>query len=110
MEAGFDGVQILANYLYLISQFLNAAALRCGITLVIRGSCAVSFPTRSHSFSLSIYSRTYAVPELGNDPTAGSMDGIRDTSPSADLLPGPQARSIGPAKSFRADRGGFGDD
>src|ERR1700731_3796401 len=24
MEAGFDGVQILANYLYLISQFLNA--------------------------------------------------------------------------------------
>jgi N-ethylmaleimide reductase len=23
--AGFDGVQILANYLYLISQFLNAA-------------------------------------------------------------------------------------
>ena len=24
-EAGFDGVQILANYLYLISQFLNAA-------------------------------------------------------------------------------------
>src|ERR1700692_2669420 len=25
MEAGFDGVQILANYLYLISQFLNAS-------------------------------------------------------------------------------------
>ena len=25
MEAGFDGVQILANYLYLIAQFLNAA-------------------------------------------------------------------------------------
>jgi N-ethylmaleimide reductase len=25
IEAGFDGVQILANYLYLISQFLNAA-------------------------------------------------------------------------------------
>lgn len=25
MEAGSDGVQILANYLYLISQFLNAA-------------------------------------------------------------------------------------
>ena len=25
MEAGFDGVEILANYLYLISQFLNAA-------------------------------------------------------------------------------------
>ena len=24
MKAGFDGVQILANYLYLISQFLNA--------------------------------------------------------------------------------------
>jgi len=24
MEAGFDGVQILANYPYLISQFLNA--------------------------------------------------------------------------------------
>jgi len=23
MEAGFDGVQILANYLYLISQFLK---------------------------------------------------------------------------------------
>ena len=25
LVAGFDGVQILANYLYLISQFLNAA-------------------------------------------------------------------------------------
>jgi N-ethylmaleimide reductase len=25
MEAGFDGVQILANYLYLILQFLNAS-------------------------------------------------------------------------------------
>ncbi len=28
MEAGFDGVQILANYLYLIAQFLNAATNR----------------------------------------------------------------------------------
>jgi N-ethylmaleimide reductase len=28
MEAGFDGVQILANYLYLIPQFLNAATNR----------------------------------------------------------------------------------
>ena len=28
MEAGFDGVQIQANYLYLISQFLNAATNR----------------------------------------------------------------------------------
>src|SRR5271170_411102 len=28
MEAGFDGVQILGNYLYLISQFLNAATNR----------------------------------------------------------------------------------
>src|SRR6201993_4507945 len=28
MEAGFDGVQILANYLYLISQFLNATTNR----------------------------------------------------------------------------------
>jgi N-ethylmaleimide reductase len=25
MEAGFDGVQIQANYLYLIAQFLNSA-------------------------------------------------------------------------------------
>src|SRR5713101_3965761 len=28
MDAGFDGVQILANYLYLISQFLNATTNR----------------------------------------------------------------------------------
>jgi N-ethylmaleimide reductase len=28
VEAGFDGVQILANYLYLISQFLNATTNR----------------------------------------------------------------------------------
>jgi len=28
MEAGFDGVQILANYLYLIAQFLNVATNR----------------------------------------------------------------------------------
>src|SRR6202034_3104702 len=29
MEAGFDGVQILANYLYLIAQFLNATTNLC---------------------------------------------------------------------------------
>ena len=28
MEAGFDGVQILANYLYLLAQFLNRATNR----------------------------------------------------------------------------------
>src|ERR1700740_1103401 len=28
MEAGFDGVQILANYLYLLAQFLNKATNR----------------------------------------------------------------------------------
>src|ERR1700750_2463028 len=38
------------------------------------------------------------------------MDGIRDTSPSADLLPGPQSRSIRPAESFRTDCGGLSDD
>src|ERR1700730_10857328 len=50
------------------------------------------------------------VPELCNDAAAGCMNGIRDTSPSADLLHRPEARRIGPAKSFRANRGGFGDD
>lgn len=30
MDAGFDGVQILANYLYLIAQFLNAATNKRG--------------------------------------------------------------------------------
>src|SRR5882724_2886566 len=38
------------------------------------------------------------------------MDGIRDTSPSADLLLRPEAGCIGPAKSLRANRGGLGDD
>src|SRR5579864_6580373 len=38
------------------------------------------------------------------------MHGIRDTSPSADLLLRPEAGCIGPAKSFRANRGGLGDD
>src|ERR1700723_1332133 len=50
------------------------------------------------------------VPKLCNDATAGRMDGIRDTPPSADLVLRPEAWCIGPAKSFRADRGGFGDD
>src|ERR1700746_1232293 len=49
------------------------------------------------------------VPELCNDAPADCMDGIRDASPSADLLRCPQARRIGPAKSFLANRGGFGD-
>src|SRR5229473_7390748 len=50
------------------------------------------------------------VPELCNDAASGCMDGIRDTPPSADMLLCPQAWRIGPAKSFRANRGGFGDD
>ena len=50
------------------------------------------------------------VPELCNDAAAGRMDGIRDTSPSADLLLRPEAWCIGPAESFRANRGSFGDD
>src|ERR1700732_1978162 len=50
------------------------------------------------------------VPELCNDAAAGCMDGIRDASPSVDLLLRPQAWGIGPAKSFRANRGGLGDD
>src|SRR5258708_5476098 len=50
------------------------------------------------------------VPELCNDAAAGRMDGIRDTSPSADLLLRPEAWCIGPAKCFQANRGGFGDD
>src|ERR1700676_5000506 len=50
------------------------------------------------------------VPELCNDAAAGCMDGIRDTSPSADLLLRPEAWCIGPAKPFRANRGGLGDD
>src|SRR3984957_2157287 len=38
------------------------------------------------------------------------MDGIRDTSPSVDLLLRPEAGCMGPAKSLRANRGGLGDD
>src|ERR1700722_6183803 len=51
-----------------------------------------------------------SVPELRNDAAARRMDCIRDPSPSADLLLCPQSRRIGPAKSFRADRRGLGDD
>src|SRR5258707_12622434 len=50
------------------------------------------------------------VPELCNHAAAGCMNGIRDVSPSADLLLRPQSWSICPAKSFRANRGSFGDD
>src|ERR1700692_787787 len=50
------------------------------------------------------------VPELRNDAAAGCMDGIRDTSPSADVLVHPAAWSIGPAEPFRTNRSGFGDD
>src|ERR1700747_2500011 len=50
------------------------------------------------------------VPELCNDAASCRMDGIRNTSPSADLLLCPQPWRIGPAKSFRADRSGPGDD
>src|SRR5580704_9670879 len=49
------------------------------------------------------------VPELCNDAAACCMDGIRDTSPSAGLLLRPEAWCIGPAKSFLANRSGFGD-
>ena len=50
------------------------------------------------------------VPELCNDPAAGSMDGIRNAAPSANLLRRPQAGRIGPAESFRTDGGGLCDD
>ncbi len=50
------------------------------------------------------------VPELGNDPTVGSMDGIRDVSPSLNLLLGPQSWRIGPTESFRTNCGGLSDD
>src|SRR5271170_2342690 len=50
------------------------------------------------------------VPELCNDAAASRMDGIRDASPSANLLQRPQTWRIGPAKSLRANRGGLGDD
>src|SRR5258708_29064890 len=50
------------------------------------------------------------VPELRNHAAAGFMDSIRDTSPSADLLLRPQSWRIGPAKSFRTNRSGLGDD
>src|ERR1700724_796279 len=49
------------------------------------------------------------VPELCNDAAACCMNGIRDSSPSADFLLRPEARRIGPSKSFRANRGGLGD-
>src|ERR1700679_242891 len=50
------------------------------------------------------------VPELCNHAAAGSMDGIRDASPSADLLLRPQTWRISPAESFRANRCGLRDD
>src|SRR6202789_1980450 len=50
------------------------------------------------------------MPELGNDATARSMNGIRDAPPSADLLRRPQARRIGPAESLRTNCGGLCDD
>src|SRR5437899_10487851 len=50
------------------------------------------------------------MPELRDDAAAGCMDGICDMSPSADLLVSPEAWCSGPAKSFRANRGGLGDD
>src|ERR1700722_1372622 len=50
------------------------------------------------------------VPELCDHAAAGCMDGIRDASPSADLLLRPQAWRISPAKSFRANRSGLRDD
>src|ERR1700722_17013666 len=50
------------------------------------------------------------MPQLCNHAAAGRVDGIRDTSPSADLLLRPEAGCIGPAKSFRTNRGGLGDD
>src|SRR5271156_2326727 len=49
------------------------------------------------------------VPELCNDAAACRMDGTRDASPPANLLLRPQPRRISPAKSFRAIRGGLGD-
>src|ERR1700690_3462496 len=51
-----------------------------------------------------------SVPELCNDAAARRMDGIRDASPSADLLLRPESWRIGPAKSFWANCGGLGDD
>src|SRR5258708_11928011 len=50
------------------------------------------------------------VPELCDHAATGCMDGIRDASPSADLFLRPQAWRISPAKSFRANRSGLGDD
>src|ERR1700751_5747583 len=50
------------------------------------------------------------VPELCNDAASCRMDGIRNTTPSADLRLCPQPWRIGPAESFRADRSGLGDD
>jgi hypothetical protein len=50
------------------------------------------------------------MPELCNDAAASRMDGIRDASPSADLLPRPKAWRISPAKSIRANRSGLRDD
>src|ERR1700723_3020669 len=50
------------------------------------------------------------VPELCNHAAAGSMDGIRDASPSADLLLRPQTWRISPAESFWVNRCGHCDD
>src|SRR6266851_2695849 len=49
------------------------------------------------------------VPELCDDAAPGCMYGIRDKSPSADLLLRPQAWRIGPPKPFGAYGGGLRD-
>jgi hypothetical protein len=50
------------------------------------------------------------MPELGDNAPAGSVDGIGQAAPAANLLFGPQARRIRPTEPLRADRDPFGHD
>jgi NADH:flavin oxidoreductase/NADH oxidase family protein len=72
LEAGFDGVQIQANYLYLIAQFLNS-----GTNL------------RTDKYGGSIESGLYTVNLLGHDPVELKGRRARHSKQSArDLWPG----------------------
>jgi hypothetical protein len=50
------------------------------------------------------------VPELGDHAAPGLVERLGHRLPPFDLLCGPQARRIRPAKAFAADAGGFGND
>src|SRR5471032_3016390 len=50
------------------------------------------------------------VPQLGEDQTAGRVDGVGDPLPACDLLVGPQARRVRIADALRRDGGRLAED